>query len=383
MSDTININPEYIYITVPAEYIGIYHAILTMMADYGEDMLLDCKATCKERNYNVVDCFNMFNAAIAARALHKTKLEETLIKYIKAKIQQIYKNIDKTVTFECVIDNDIYKEVYAIQGNTTIFKIDLASITNNVTKRIVSISEWNIIIAPKIIPNTVNLDGGNINLQGKVKRTIEYKWSDDRENTFETEELTLKWKVKVNNGSYNNIVGNSYNIENSTTNRDFYFIGYTDSLLGDNYTTSSIKIEQRTNSTPDIINAIYGSINFDIKPENLVQSIKNKIEEGDSNFTKINEVQQHTSTHNNTYSVTLTKGNKNACAFFLLPDIEKYNDKSIIHCAGNFGDESLTNSGGVKNADGVSVEINNNNYKLYAFITNAYYDDVQFDFGLI
>ena len=85
MSKLIKVEPEYIYVTVPAEYICVYHRILAMMADYGEEMLKDCKASCTDKNNNVIECFNMFNSAVAARKLGKDKLAETLIKYIKTK----------------------------------------------------------------------------------------------------------------------------------------------------------------------------------------------------------------------------------------------------------------------------------------------------------
>ena len=88
--NTTVVEKEYIYLIVPTEYINIYNRLLRLMADFGEDMLKDCKATCKDRNSNVIDCFNMFTAAIAAKEIGKIKLADTLIKYIDAKITQIY-----------------------------------------------------------------------------------------------------------------------------------------------------------------------------------------------------------------------------------------------------------------------------------------------------
>ena len=106
MSKLIQIEPEYVYVTIPAEYICVYHRILTMLADYGEDMLKDCKASCTDRNSNVIDCFNMFNAAVAARKLGKDKLAETLIKYIKAKINQMYRGVDNSTSFVFPVDEN-------------------------------------------------------------------------------------------------------------------------------------------------------------------------------------------------------------------------------------------------------------------------------------
>ena len=106
MSELIQIEPEYVYVTIPAEYICVYHRILAMLADYGENMLKDCKASCTDRNSNVIDCFNMFNAAVAARKLGKDKLAETLIKYIKAKINQMYRGVDNSTSFVFPVDEN-------------------------------------------------------------------------------------------------------------------------------------------------------------------------------------------------------------------------------------------------------------------------------------
>ena len=106
MSELIQVEPEYVYVTIPAEYICVYHRILAMLADYGEDMLKDCKASCTDRNSNVIDCFNMFNAAVAARKLGRDKLAETLIKYIKAKINQMYRGVDNSTSFVFPVDEN-------------------------------------------------------------------------------------------------------------------------------------------------------------------------------------------------------------------------------------------------------------------------------------
>ena len=74
MGQLVEVNPEYVYVTIPAEYICVYHRILVMLSDYGEDMLKDCKATCSDRNSGVIECFNMFNAAVAAKKTGKDKL---------------------------------------------------------------------------------------------------------------------------------------------------------------------------------------------------------------------------------------------------------------------------------------------------------------------
>ena len=106
MSYRKEVNPEYIYLTIPAEYVCVYHRILAMLADYGEEMLKDCKATCTEKNSGVIECFNMFNAACAARHLGQDKKAQLLINYVKAKINQIYKGKDNSTGFVFPIDEN-------------------------------------------------------------------------------------------------------------------------------------------------------------------------------------------------------------------------------------------------------------------------------------
>ena len=100
------ITPEFIYTTIPAEYVCVYHRILAMLADFGEEMLKDCKASCTERNSGTIECFNMFNAAVAARALGQDKKASVIINYVKAKINQIYKNVDNSTSFVFPIDEN-------------------------------------------------------------------------------------------------------------------------------------------------------------------------------------------------------------------------------------------------------------------------------------
>lgn len=98
--------PEYVYLTIPAEYICVFHKIMAMMADYGEDMLKDCKASCTDRNSSVIECYNMFNSAVMARHIGKDKLAETLIKYVKAKINQIYRGTQADPGYVFPIDKN-------------------------------------------------------------------------------------------------------------------------------------------------------------------------------------------------------------------------------------------------------------------------------------
>lgn len=124
MRKSIQVEPEYVYVTIPAEYICVYHRILAMLADYGEDMLKDCKASCTDRNSDVIDCFNMFNAAVAARKLGRDKLAETLIKYIKAKINQMCRGVDNSTSFVFPVDENGQLKAFVSCNERPVFYIN-------------------------------------------------------------------------------------------------------------------------------------------------------------------------------------------------------------------------------------------------------------------
>lgn len=124
MSELKQIDLEYVYVTIPAEYICVYHRILAMMADYGEEMLKDCKATCTDKNSGVIECFNMFNSAVAARKLGKDKLAEVIIKYVKTKINSIYKGRDNSTSFVFPVDETGHLKAIVSCGERPKFEIN-------------------------------------------------------------------------------------------------------------------------------------------------------------------------------------------------------------------------------------------------------------------
>ena len=99
-----DINNEFVYLTIPYEYLCTYQRLLNYMADFGEDALKNCDTTCKGSNKNVIKCWNMFQADIAAKAQGKDKLADVLIKYIDAQLTNIYR-VDEN---EAIISGVIY-----------------------------------------------------------------------------------------------------------------------------------------------------------------------------------------------------------------------------------------------------------------------------------
>lgn len=126
------VTPKYVYMVIPAPYVCVYHSVLRLLADYGEQMLKDCKATCTQRNSGVIECWNMFNAAVATYNLSNKdeekpddnlKLSKLLISYVTTKIKQLDKNIDNgSIIFP--VDESGRLEAIVTCGKNPIFRIN-------------------------------------------------------------------------------------------------------------------------------------------------------------------------------------------------------------------------------------------------------------------
>lgn len=131
-------NPDYVYMIIPADYACVYARLLVMLSDLGYEMLQDCAAGCKGFNKNIISCWNMFQAACAAHSLNKTKEADTLIKYIKAQISNIYKGSGVSENLGSVtMPIDENGKLYAMVtcGSVPTFEIDVETgLLKEVTK---------------------------------------------------------------------------------------------------------------------------------------------------------------------------------------------------------------------------------------------------------
>ena len=119
MAELVVTEKKYTYLKIPTKYIAIYHQICELMVDFGEDILKDCKANCNDKNIEIQKCFNIFNAALMAHSLGKTKYEKTLIKYLKAKLKQF--NHDICSNFTIMLEDGITGYVDCTQDPPVIY----------------------------------------------------------------------------------------------------------------------------------------------------------------------------------------------------------------------------------------------------------------------
>lgn len=81
-----------IYLVIPEKYRCTYNRLLTALSDFGIDALKDCDSVCKGSKGQVIKCWNMFQAAMAAYNLGNEREADVLIKYIDAQLNIIYKD---------------------------------------------------------------------------------------------------------------------------------------------------------------------------------------------------------------------------------------------------------------------------------------------------
>lgn len=86
MSKNIKTMPDFIYLTIPADWLNTYHRLLKGIAEYGKDAIKDCDAACKGNNLYAIQCWNIFQSAIAARAIGDDKAANLMIEYINAQL---------------------------------------------------------------------------------------------------------------------------------------------------------------------------------------------------------------------------------------------------------------------------------------------------------
>ena len=123
----IIINPQYVYLTIPAEYVCLYHRLLIYMSDFGRKIIDDCNTICNDKDKNIINCWNLFQSAIACKELGKNKEAEFFINYIELQLKHIYHinaTDEYTSVFPVTIDKNGFLKAQVTCGNDVIFTVD-------------------------------------------------------------------------------------------------------------------------------------------------------------------------------------------------------------------------------------------------------------------
>ena len=154
--ENIEIQPQYVYLTIPASFVCVYHKLLIYMADLGKTIIDDCEAVCKGNTKNIINCWNIFQSAIASHELGKTQEAQFFINYISDQLTNIYKGTlytEYTGSFPITISDDgKIKAIVSCNDNVS-FDVDVETgmlyqeyLDNKKEGKIYSIEEENLIV---------------------------------------------------------------------------------------------------------------------------------------------------------------------------------------------------------------------------------------------
>lgn len=126
-NNLVEIKPEYVYLTIPADWVCVYHKLLVYMADFGKRLIDDCNASCKGNGKNIISCWNLFQSALACRTLGNDKQANLFIDYINKQLDYLYGGTDKEVfnhSIPLAITEDGHLKAIVTCGTETKFYVD-------------------------------------------------------------------------------------------------------------------------------------------------------------------------------------------------------------------------------------------------------------------
>lgn len=97
------------------------------MADYGKTIIDDCNATCKGNGKQILNCWNLFQSAIANKELGNNKQADLFIDYINKQLDNIYRGTDNKSycgAFPVSIDDEGNLKAFVTCGNEIKFEVD-------------------------------------------------------------------------------------------------------------------------------------------------------------------------------------------------------------------------------------------------------------------
>lgn len=78
-----SLSDEWIFLTVPKAYQCVFEKLLNKLATWGQELLDDCTVSCKGQNKNILNAWNLFNAACIAYDTCGICKADYIVNYIK------------------------------------------------------------------------------------------------------------------------------------------------------------------------------------------------------------------------------------------------------------------------------------------------------------
>lgn len=128
-SETEEINPELVYMTIPAEWVCLYHQLINYLADAGKSIIDDCSYACKGDGKHIFNCWALFNSACAAYQQMDYDKANFYYNYVKEQLKLYYKNLDKAIynggNYYPITPDGKLKALCSCTGNNVHFTVDL------------------------------------------------------------------------------------------------------------------------------------------------------------------------------------------------------------------------------------------------------------------
>lgn len=117
-----NENKKRVYLEIPINYICVYNKLKYLIYNYGIDLINDCSSSCKPKNQEIVNCWNLFQLAVINYNNNNITDANNIINNIKDKINKLYKtisNIDYNGIDEYYINEEGTSKTKIICNNNT------------------------------------------------------------------------------------------------------------------------------------------------------------------------------------------------------------------------------------------------------------------------
>lgn len=185
MSNEVNIG-DMIYLTIPKEWIKTYHGLLYMLASVGKQIIDDCSYTCQGSGRNIFTCWNLFQCALAAKALGNSKKAQFFIDYIDKELK-LYARHSKIVIPDFSENYPTYMYKLNDDGTYTFYitcKVDGVAYTKEVTvpevePYITSTEYSEPVITTFSYRNNVSNENGKANVGALTfTQRVTYGWSN-------------------------------------------------------------------------------------------------------------------------------------------------------------------------------------------------------------
>ena len=97
-----------IQFVIPTEFSETYYKLCNLMANYGLDLLKDCKIGCDSKHIKLIECWNVFQSACAAYNTEQLRVADLLHTFVTEQLNLLYGEIlPSQVDFRGATDEEI------------------------------------------------------------------------------------------------------------------------------------------------------------------------------------------------------------------------------------------------------------------------------------